>query len=198
VTVTSTPLSAKGSRTRATILRVAGELFQAKGYSTTGLREIATAAGVDPALIIRYFGTKEALFLETATLDPAWAERLAGPIDTLGERMARSMVEARRDTQGSITALLRATETAGVRDYLQQMMADQLIAPIVHRIPGSEPEIRARIFAAQTLGLMYLLFTVDDPILRSMPADRIIAYYGEALQSALTGPAPTSGDPGPA
>lgn len=188
--MTAAPGSTKAARTRASILGAASELFRQNGYSATGVREIAVTAGVDPALVIRYFGSKEALFLETATIDPIWAERMAGPLDTLGERTARGLVEARQESQGSVTALLRATETPGIRAHLQQVMADQLIAPILDRLPGPEAEIRARVFAAQTLGLMYLLFTVDDPILRSMPPDRIIAYYGAALQAVLTGPEP--------
>ena len=45
----------------------ARRLFWSKGFSNVSVREIATAAGVDVALIARYFGSKLGLF--EATLD---------------------------------------------------------------------------------------------------------------------------------
>ncbi len=44
------------------IARVAGRLFAERGFTATSVRAIAAGAGVDPALVIRHFGSKEALF----------------------------------------------------------------------------------------------------------------------------------------
>ncbi len=50
--------------TRAAILEAAKTQFALQGYDCTVLRDIAREAGVDVALVKRYFGGKEALFLE--------------------------------------------------------------------------------------------------------------------------------------
>ncbi|MFZ0178452.1 MAG: helix-turn-helix domain-containing protein, partial [Candidatus Dormiibacterota bacterium] len=50
-------------QTRDDILLVARRSFGARGYDATSLRSIAKQADVDPALLVHYFGTKEALFM---------------------------------------------------------------------------------------------------------------------------------------
>jgi AcrR family transcriptional regulator len=49
-------------RTKNAILEAAMTAFAEVGYAHAGVREIAQAAGVDRALIVRYFGSKEGLF----------------------------------------------------------------------------------------------------------------------------------------
>src|SRR5690606_31509634 len=51
------------ARTRAALLQAALERFGRQGYARTTVREIGEAAGVDPALIARYFGSKAALYV---------------------------------------------------------------------------------------------------------------------------------------
>jgi AcrR family transcriptional regulator len=57
-----------GSRTKATILAAAQEAFATDGYTHAGIREIASAAGINLSLVQRYFGSKEKLF-EAALAD---------------------------------------------------------------------------------------------------------------------------------
>ena len=56
--------------TREKLLDAAREAMWRRGYANVGLREIARAAGVDVALISRYFGGKQGLF--EATLEGAF------------------------------------------------------------------------------------------------------------------------------
>ena len=58
--------------TREAIIAAAREAFAEKGYDRASIRAIATGAGVDPALVHHYFGTKDQLFLATvnAPIDP--------------------------------------------------------------------------------------------------------------------------------
>lgn len=56
---------------RAQILAAAEELFAARGFAGTSIRDIARKAGVTGALLHYYFGTKEALY--TTLLDKAVA-----------------------------------------------------------------------------------------------------------------------------
>ena len=63
------------SSTRAQITEAAARRFTATGYDATSLRQVAADAGVDPALIRRFFGGKEQLFSEVASalIDPGRA-----------------------------------------------------------------------------------------------------------------------------
>ena len=50
------------SDTRERILTNARELFARNGIDKTSIRAVAAAAGVDPALVHHYYGTKQQLF----------------------------------------------------------------------------------------------------------------------------------------
>ena len=54
------------SQTRADILSAARRRFGAEGYERTTLRAVAADVGVDAALVIRYFGSKQDLFAAAA------------------------------------------------------------------------------------------------------------------------------------
>src|SRR6266704_4328400 len=55
--------------TRAALLAAAQLRFARNGYEATNLRDIAADAGVNVALIPRYFGSKEGLFQTVVAFD---------------------------------------------------------------------------------------------------------------------------------
>src|SRR6476661_8008143 len=79
--------------TRAAILASARALFAEHGYAGTTVRAVATAAGVDGALVHHYFGTKQDLFLAALELPVDPRVVLAGAVaegpDTAGDQMLR-------------------------------------------------------------------------------------------------------------
>ena len=82
-----------GPDTRAAILSAARELFAASGFGGTTIRAIAAAAGVDPALVHHYFGTKDDLFVAALEL-PVDPRKVLAPViaegpDGAAERMLR-------------------------------------------------------------------------------------------------------------
>lgn len=88
------PRGTESAGTRDRILATAREEFSERGYEKTSVRGIAKAAGVDPALVHHYFGTKEQVF--EAAVEVAFApamdapETIAeGPLDAVGERLTR-------------------------------------------------------------------------------------------------------------
>ena len=54
--------------TRETILAAARQAFAERGFDRASIRQIATAAAVDPALVHHYFGRKDALFREATAI----------------------------------------------------------------------------------------------------------------------------------
>ncbi|MBX6388749.1 MAG: TetR family transcriptional regulator [Frankia sp.] len=57
-------------RSRAALLDAAAELFAERGYAGTALRAVGQRAGVDAALIARYFGGKDGLYRAVLAADP--------------------------------------------------------------------------------------------------------------------------------
>jgi AcrR family transcriptional regulator len=185
-------MSAKALATRKRILDAASELFKHQGFAVTGVRAIASKAGVDPTLIARYFGSKEALFLETLNRSSRLGEMYAGPLESLGERIVRGLlaVDPSRPDNVLPMSLIRASESRAVRERLAASITDQMVTPLIPLLPPVEAEIRARVFAAAVLGLIHVLFIAEAQDFRDVPEDRFVAYYGEMLQRALTGPPP--------
>src|SRR5919199_3077965 len=79
--------------TRDAILDAARDLFSSRGYEGTTIRGIATTAGVDPALVHHFFGSKDELFLtvlevpETVMADIP--RLISGDLAHAGEQLAR-------------------------------------------------------------------------------------------------------------
>src|SRR6187455_1174235 len=82
--------------TREAIAEAARRQFAELGYDRATMRGIAGEAGVDAALVVRFYGSKDALFQEVMALPPAVSEALAGLVDgpraTVGRRLAEVIV----------------------------------------------------------------------------------------------------------
>src|SRR6059058_6399003 len=99
--------------TRDKILAAARARFGEEGYDGATIRGIASAAGVDPALVPHYFGSKEGVFLAAIEFpaDPAeFIPRLLAPgLDGLGERLVTFFLETWDSPAGSpMLALIRS------------------------------------------------------------------------------------------
>src|SRR6266853_2965158 len=86
--------------TRSAIVEAATRRFAYQGYEHAGLREIAADAGVDAAMVNRYFGSKEGLFTEVVERAFDIRYLVDGDRATLAERLARIVVYGREDIAG--------------------------------------------------------------------------------------------------
>ena len=77
-------MTKKSDRTRTAITEAARQLFRDRGYERTTVRDIAAAAEVDPALVIRYFGSKDQLFAHSAEIRLDFPDMAALPRDEIG------------------------------------------------------------------------------------------------------------------
>src|SRR5437660_6065467 len=116
--------------TREKILAAARSRFGQEGYDGTTIRGIAAGAGVDPALVLHYFGSKEGVFLAAVEfpIDPAeFVPRLLAPgLDGLGERLVRFFLETWDSPAGSpLLGLVRSVvgnerAAALMRDFVSR------------------------------------------------------------------------------
>src|SRR3989442_254727 len=134
--------------TREAILAAAREVFAERGFDGASIRAIATSAGVDPALVHHYFGTKDELFLATveAPLDPA---KLITPIldgdpAELPERLLRVFLSV-WDNPVTGTAALAIVRSAVQHDWSARMLREFLTTRIIRRVVGSVPVDQAEV-----------------------------------------------------
>lgn len=171
------------------IRHAAQTLFAAQGFSATSVRDIAKAAEVNAALVIRHFRSKEALFLATMTFDGGFSRLLAGPLEAIGEAIVRRLLENQQEylRRAYYTALMRSTEMEEVRAYVIKSENDTIVAPLAARLSGPNARTRAGLVSAQISGLLNALWILEIPDLTSESADVIVRHYGRAIQSLVDG-----------
>ena len=185
------------SGTREAVLAAAREAFGMQGYGATSLRAVARTAGVDPALVLHFFGSKDGLF-EAAVelpLDPATVVQglLAGDRDGLGERIVRTFLGVWDGTpgQGPMLAMLRsAVSHAEAAAMLRELLLRVILLPVARGAGGDNPERRAGLLASQVAGLAVTRYVLAIEPLASATADELAPLIGPTLQRYLTGDLP--------
>jgi AcrR family transcriptional regulator len=178
-------LTGRAQVTAEAIRQAAAELFGRNGFASTSVREIARLAGVDPALVIRHFGSKEELFLVTLPATGYFDEVFDGPLDSLGERMTAFVLERADEPMLKVyTALVRASDSPAVRQRLYDVMDLAFVERLKAHLPGPDPVLRARLLAAQVGGLLGSLSLCDTQFGQHDRA-ALVRTYGAAMQSLL-------------
>ncbi|MEV0671037.1 TetR family transcriptional regulator [Mycobacterium sp. NPDC050441] len=178
--------------TRDELVATARRMFAEGGYDKTSLRDIATAARVDPALIRHYFGSKADLFRATVgwPFDP---EQFSGRIlddgpAGLAERLTEAFFELweHPDTRAPLLAILRGAATheesaALVRQFIEQRLYPQ----IATALPGADAELRVDLAMGQLLGIAYLRHILRIEPIASQSTEELIARAVPAVRAHL-------------
>lgn len=177
--------------TRAAILAAARARFAQDSYERVGVREIAADAGVNAALVIRYFGSKQQLFAAAIAQDLGLTELLAGDLDGLGEGIVRHFLH-QWDTGTALNPLLILLHSAANRqaaEEVHQSLTAQFVEPLARRMPGDEALLRATLIGAHLLGLAIMRNVLQSEPLTSSAVERLVALVAPAVQSYLDGSA---------
>lgn len=180
-------LRAAGRATRDAIAAAATDMFAEHGYDGASVRAIAGEAGIDPALVIRHFGSKEELFLEVMQAGPGIREVIHGPIDAVGRRMvAYFLSEEGAQFRNAILPLTQAAHHPRIGKELHQRSKELFMDPLAERLEGEDREVRVMLAAAQMSGLLNALFVQRRDELITASGEKIIEIYGDAMQAVLT------------
>jgi AcrR family transcriptional regulator len=185
--------------TRAAILDAGRTLFADQGFSATSVRAIASAAGVDPALVHHYFGSKQDLFVASLSLpiDPRAILALiaAEGADGAGERLIRGFLSVWDDPslQPSMIGFARGLIDPSASVLVKEGFLGVVILPLGEALGIDEPQRRMTLVASQMVGIVLLRYLVGIEPLASMPHDDVVAVYAPTLQRYLTAPLPASG-----
>jgi AcrR family transcriptional regulator len=186
----STRRSHDAEASRAALLEAGRQLFDELGFDRATVRQIGDRAGVDPALIARYFDSKEGLFLAAcATPAPDEAELPADP------RAFVAWLLERWDDYGHSPlsrALASPALTAEVRDKIGAVVRDRLLGPLVEELGrrgAPDAELRAELLVALALGVSITRANATLAANAAAPRDQVLATLGPAID-ALAGPGP--------
>lgn len=192
--------AARGRRSGATasrehILDAARRLFAEHGFEGTSLRQVARAAGVDPAMVHHYFKGKDELFALSVELPADPEQVLSGVVDSDPERRGELVVRAvlrlwESPAQPGLVAFIRGTLGSRAKTILlREMVTRAVISRIMAGLPGSPEDLALRgdLVATQMVGLMMVRYVVRLEPLASAPAEDVVRLVAPNVQRYLTG-----------
>jgi AcrR family transcriptional regulator len=180
--------------TREAILSAARNAFAEKGFDGASIRAIATGAGVDPALVHHYFGTKDKLFLASMNvpMDPVdlITEATTGDRDEIGVRFVRAFLTMWDGPRGAAAvALLRSVVgTEWTTKLFREFIITQVLRRAVPKLglDPAEAHLRVTLAASHLVGLALARYVIKVEPLASAPTDTLVAAIGPAVQRYLT------------
>lgn len=180
----------KSDRTRAAILAAARERFGADGYERATIRAIAADAAIDPAMVMRYYGSKEKLFAAAADFDVRMPELHDVPKERLGEVLVRHLVE-RWEEDDTLRVLLRTAVTnEAAAERMRTLFVGQL-TPAFRQAAIDQPERRAGLVATQALGFALCRYILQLRPVVDLSTDEAVAWLGPTVARYLTEPSPS-------
>jgi AcrR family transcriptional regulator len=163
---------------RQALLEAGTALFDEVGYERATTREIGERAGVDPALIARYFGGKEGLFL--AALAEAPSGRKKGP-ESFEPKPLLAFLLRRWEERGHgpvSRALASPKLSEDVQALVRDVIGERLVAPLAEELAAggaADPELRAELLVALALGVALTRANGTLPTLARTELDEVAA-----------------------
>jgi AcrR family transcriptional regulator len=190
------------SGTREAILDAARRVFSEQGYQHATIRDVARLAGVDPALVHHYFGTKQELFVAAVRLPVHPVEQLTAVLaaepDQAGPRIVETFLSIWDHAAGQspLLALIRSAVTdEQAAAMLREFITEEVLGPIARRLGSPDARLRATLVGSQLIGLAVARYIIRVEPLASAPAAQVAAVVGPTVQRYLTGdvvaPAPS-------
>ena len=173
------------------LLQAARTLFGQQGFEGTTIRAIGERAGVDAALIARYFGSKADLYIAVVMAEDA--EERPGGYEGLEQMADAALTRADRRGPGPILqAIVRSETSAEIRAAARDLLTPRLVGPLAARMTAQgvdRPQLRAEVAVSALFGISLgrSLGWFDE--IRSVPRDELVALIVDAL-GAITGHGP--------
>lgn len=185
------PRRAPGESRRA-ILEAARHQFATVGYQRATIRAIARTAGVDPALVIQYFGSKDAL-LDASLEMPVDVASVTADVDAypdLGTEIVRRALTAWDDppVRDRLLAMLRTgLSHQRASAALAAMITRSVLAVVQRFATGEDARFRAALVGSQIAGLAVGRLALHIPELTEPSPEQIARAVGPTLTRYLTG-----------
>ena len=176
--------------TRAALLSAAALRFGRFGYDGTSVRDIAKDAGVDAALVYRYFGAKKALFEAVSNGSAPFEPLRHLPLDEVPRWVCDFVLNApgERQVPHPLLTLLRPSTRTDVVGRLRSNVTEIFSESLAERLDGPDVDVRAELLAALILGLTLVRQVIQAPALVSVPENALLSYLRATIDPLLTRP----------
>jgi AcrR family transcriptional regulator len=174
--------------TKAAILAAARARFGTVGFQAATIRGIAADAGIDPAMVMRYFGSKDKLFAAAAEFDLRFPDFTELDRTEVGRSLVSHFLERweGREDGEALVILLRSSATNDEAAHrMQHIFTTQLQPVVANLVPAAESRQRAGLIATQILGLAWCRFVLRLPPVVNMTRSEIADWVGPTIQRYL-------------
>lgn len=172
-------------KTKAAILSAARERFASVGYEAATIRAIAADAGIDPAMVMRYYGSKDRLFAAAAEFDLRFPDLSGVDRTRIGEAVVGHFLDRWEDDEALVLLLRTSTTNAEAAQRMRQIFVAQL-APMVQTLVPGDAATRAGLVATQILGLALCRYVLKVPPVAAMTREDVLTWIGPTLQRYLS------------
>lgn len=150
--------------TRAAILDAARVAFTKHGFDGVGLREIASAAGANVALVNRYFGSKQGLFREAVTTAITMTSLFPASREEFCQRLITQTLHdwpPERQQFDPTRAMLRSSGNELAEGLIKEGISAHLIEPLADWFGNNDRQTRAGLVIALIAGIAILRDVLD-------------------------------------
>lgn len=177
---------------RDAILVAARQRFTREGYERTTIRSVASDAGVDPSMVMRYYGSKEGLFGSAVDLDLRLPDLTGVPVDQVAGLLARHFVDRWEGNLAdeAIMILLRSAVTNVAAAERMRTVFGRQVVSLVRAVTDDAPdaELRAAMISTQLLGLALTRYILRLPPVAALDPETLIEVVTPVLRRWLTAP----------
>lgn len=172
-------------RTKHAILVAAQKLFAERGYVETGVRDIASEAMVNPALIARYYGSKLELFQVALgqSLDVSLFTNLAR--ENFGEAVADAFCQSQPDMASVIPMLIFAAGDSEARNVALALIGSHVLKPLEQWFGTKDAAERAAQLMALITGFYTYRLMLPLPSFEGIPSPATQAWLAQSLQEII-------------
>lgn len=174
-------------QTRADLLAAARRQFAREGFERVTIRSVAAEVGVDPALVIRYFGNKAGLFAEAARVEIRLPDLAGLPPDRIAAALVDRFFDLFEDSPNFLALLRAAATSETAADALREALLAQA-GPALAAAALDQPARRAALVGSQMLGLAFVRYVLAVPAAAEMSRAEVLEWVGPTVLRYLTEP----------
>ncbi|MGE0492212.1 MAG: TetR family transcriptional regulator [Vulcanimicrobiota bacterium] len=188
------PGKKKSERTREAILESARRAFLRQSYDQVGVREIAAEAGVNAALVNRYFGSKQGLFAEVLDSGTDYDELYQAAPHELGQQLARFLIEGELTTRSGkrlpydpdrLMLYVRSIGCPEATAILRERLARKITGPMLDCLPEPGRQEKAALITSHLFGFLLIHRVVGAACVVAADKDILLDQLATSLQAII-------------
>jgi AcrR family transcriptional regulator len=174
---------------REEILEAARTLFLRDSYENVGVRDVAAAARVDPALVHRYAGSKDELFAEVLARSGDPSVLFAGGREDFGARIAAMLVDEPQyaGKLDGLLIMLRSASSPKAITLIKHSMESRFYSPMAKWLGGRDAAVRAQLIGALIMGASFSRAVTGDYGLNDAGKAKLRSRIAASLQDLVDG-----------